>query len=462
MRSALLKVLLASAVLAACVEAAPPISATAPTAPVARRATATPKPPASAAAARSQATPPMKVPAAAWTALAQTRNYRLGAPQRAEVTPDGLGVLFLASAPRDPKQSLFKLDLRTGDARALVTPEALVQGAETLSAQERARRERMRVTAAGITSFELSADGLGVLIPLSGKLFYFDRMTGTQRELPTDEGVALDPHLSPDGKWAAFVRRDDVRIIATDGRSTEHAVTTGGTETRPHGVAEFVAQEEFERSRGFYFSPDSEQIAFEEADQSKVEQLHVGDPGHPEREADKTFYPRVGTNNAELRFGITSIKGGSVKWVNWDHVQYPYVATVRWDPGAPLTLYVLDRAQKNGELLSVDAKTGQTRVLLKEHDDAWLELDASVPRWLPDGSAFYWSSERSGGWELEERQVPKGGGESVARTIVPKDVGYRQLLDVDPEHKRLVFAGGAEPSEQRLFLCPQAAAPPNR
>ena len=398
-------------------------------------------------------TPPAVVDSEVYKALALTHGYKYGTPQHAEVTPDGSGVFFLESAARDGKQSLFKLDLRTGETRTLVTPEALIHGPETMSAQERARRERLRVTANGITSFEITGDSLGVLIPLSGKLFFFDRMTGVSRELPTDEGTAIDPHLSPDGKFVAFVRNNDVRIISTDGKSTELAVTRGGTETRPHGVAEFVAQEEFGRARGFFFSPESDAIAFEEPDQTKVEQLTIVDPAHPERE-DKSFYPRAGTPNAEVRWGITAAHGtSSTVWINWDRDKYPYVATARWDKGAPFTMVVLDRAQKNLQVLSVDQRTGQTRSLVSEHDDAWINIDSSVPRWLPDGSAFFWSTEHSGNYELEEIQVPKTGS-TVARVIVPKEAGYRSLADVDPDHKRIVFVGGAEPSEQLAYSVP--------
>src|SRR5690348_2471364 len=124
-------------------------------------------------------------------------------------------------------------------------------------------------------------------------------------------------------------------------------------------MAEFIAQEELGRERGFWFSPDGKRIAFEEADQSAVEVLHIPDPSHPEREPQKMYYPRAGKQNALVRFGLISSNGGSATWIDWDYKKFPYVAQVTWDDGAPLTMYVLDRAQKNGALLAVDERTGK-------------------------------------------------------------------------------------------------------
>ena len=42
----------------------------------------------------------------------------------------------------------------------------------------------------------------------------------------------------------------------------ESAVTTGGTEKKPHGIAEFVAQEEMDRFSGYWWSPDGKSIGF--------------------------------------------------------------------------------------------------------------------------------------------------------------------------------------------------------
>src|SRR5439155_12955531 len=100
--------------------------------------------------------------------LAETRDYTLGRPVNAIPTPDGSAVLFLRSGPRDPVLHLYDLAAGTGQAREVLDPVALLPGAEEhLSVEEKARRERMRVSLRGFTSFQLSKDGTKLLVSLS-------------------------------------------------------------------------------------------------------------------------------------------------------------------------------------------------------------------------------------------------------------------------------------------------------
>ena len=71
-----------------------------------------------------------------------------------------------------PKLSLYEFDTATGKTRELLTPEQLLKGAEEhLSPEEKARRERQRVSVGGFTDFQLSQDGSHILVALSGKLY---------------------------------------------------------------------------------------------------------------------------------------------------------------------------------------------------------------------------------------------------------------------------------------------------
>ena len=96
--------------------------------------------------------------------LAETRSYTLGRPVGAKLTPDGRSVVFLRGGPRDPALRLCELDVSTGVVSEVLTPEAVLKGGEEqLSVEERARRERMRMTLRGFTSFDMSDDGTQLL-----------------------------------------------------------------------------------------------------------------------------------------------------------------------------------------------------------------------------------------------------------------------------------------------------------
>src|SRR5260370_9676259 len=214
---------------------------------------------------------------------AQTRGFMRGLPVKPTPTTDGKAVLFLRSEPRVPKLSLYQFDVASGKTRKLLTPEQVLKGAEEkLSPEEKARRERMRVSVGGFTGFQISPDGTLVLLSLSGKLYVFRRDSGAIRELDPGEGTILDPKFSPDGKSVSYVRDHDLYVLDLASQKA-HAVTTGGTEQVTHGLAEFVAQEEMDRYTGYWWSPDARALAYEEADSRGVETWYVPDPAQPGR-----------------------------------------------------------------------------------------------------------------------------------------------------------------------------------
>src|SRR5262245_51301626 len=91
---------------------------------------------------------------------AETGGFSLGEPVAITVSPNGDAVFFLRSGPESLVRGLYVLDTATGDERELLTADRLLGGGtEVLSAEERARRERLRLSARGITAYELSRDG---------------------------------------------------------------------------------------------------------------------------------------------------------------------------------------------------------------------------------------------------------------------------------------------------------------
>jgi dipeptidyl-peptidase-4 len=387
---------------------------------------------------------------------AETRGFMLGRPTGARPTPDGKAVLFLRAQARVPTLRLYEFDVATGRTRELLTPEQVLNGAEEhLSAEEKARRERMRVSVGGFTSFQLSEDGALILVSLSGQLYVVERAGGRVRHLETGPGTVLDPRFSPDGKSVAYVRDQDIYVLDL-ATQKETAVATGGTEERTHGLAEFVAQEEMNRFSGYWWSPDSRSIAYEQADATGVVVWYVADPARPGQPPQVSHYPRPGKANVSVQLGVVPVTGGPTTWIPWDHQRYPYLTTVRWDKDSPLLLAVQTREQKELVFLRADPETGQTTPLVTERDPAWVNIHQDVPRWLKDGSGFLWTSERAGGPQLELHD-PKG---ELVRVLVPPDAGYLDLVDVDPEAGQVVYRASADPTQAQLFRVPLRGGKP--
>src|SRR5438105_5643566 len=143
----------------------------------------------------------------------ETRRFMAGRPVGAKATPDGK-VLFLTSGPRDNEQLLFELDVASAQTRQLLSPAEVLKGAQAqLTAAEKAHLERMRITARGFTSFQLSEDGKHILTGLSGKLYVIERPSGKVTALKTGEGAAMDPRFSLDGTLVTYVRNNDVYYV---------------------------------------------------------------------------------------------------------------------------------------------------------------------------------------------------------------------------------------------------------
>ena len=389
---------------------------------------------------------------------AATKGFTLGQPTAIEVTPEGDAVLFLRSGPRSFVQSLYQFDTRTAREAVLLSADSLLGGhEEDLSPEERARRERMRMAARGIAAYSLSRDGRTLLVPLSGRLFLVERSTRTAREIVSRAGYPIDPQLSPDGKRLACVRDGDLYV--TDVASgVETRLTTGGGGEVNHGLAEFAAQEEMGRFRGFWWSPDSATLAYEESNTTGMQRFFVADPADPAKEPTGRPYPRTGGKNAEVRLGLVSARGGNTTWVEWDREAFPYLAAVRWEENAPLTILIQNREQTEEHLLAVDAANGKTTQLLVETDAAWINLVPRLPKWLASGRGFLWMSERGGAWQLELRE--RSG--KLQHVLTPPDFGLMAVADVDEDSKSVIVIASPKPTEKHLWrvgLDPGRGAP---
>jgi dipeptidyl-peptidase 4 len=314
---------------------------------------------------------------------ARTRRFTLGIPRSVTVAPDEPRLLFLRSTSgEDPVTSLWELDLAADrpEERCVVDVRGLRAGRpDEVPAEERARRERAREMAEGITSYATDRHLRLAAFTLGGRLHTIELASGRIVEHPA--APAFDPRPSPDGTKVVYVTGDALHLLDLVGGPTQPGVTrplvleSGIT----WGRAEFVAAEEMGRGRGVWWSPESDHVAATRVDESAVPTWHVADPANPDRAPQVLAYPAAGTTNADVRLAVLSIEGGRRVDVNWDRETYPYLARVSWEER--LTLQVQSRDQRRVQVLVADPETGATETVDEWTDPHWVELIPGTPAW---------------------------------------------------------------------------------
>ncbi|HEX3757297.1 MAG TPA: DPP IV N-terminal domain-containing protein [Kofleriaceae bacterium] len=391
---------------------------------------------------------------AALAALQTTERFELGTPVPLAITPDG-AVLFRRSKPRSRVADLYQLDA-AGKLTQLASAAALTAAPPPAPATAPTTPPEL---GAGIDAISVSDDGARVLIPLAGRLFLLERATGTARELAI--GAYRDPQLSPDGKRIAFVRGGDLWVLAIGEpqptRIAQHpaADQPADGDARDYATPDPAARA-FGRDRGYWWSPDSQAIAFERCDARAVAPRYVADPRRPDQPPVVSRIPRVGQPIATVDLGIVSVRGGAPRWVTWDLEHYPYLARVVWPAHAPLTLVVVGRTQTVAAVVTVDPATAAPRQVLVDKDPTWINVPPDGPAWLPDGSGFLWMTESSGAWSVEHHAADG----SHVRTVLTADVGARRIAGISPDGHDAVIEGAADPREQQVWRVPLAGGAP--
>lgn len=377
-----------------------------------------------------------------------------------KVAPDGSRVTFLRGKDSDRNQlDLWEYDIASGQTRLLVDSKVVLPGTETLSDEEKARRERQRIAAmTGIVDYQWSPDAKTLLFPLGGELYLYD--LGRQgrdavRQLTHGEGFATDPKISPRGGFVSFVRERNLWVIdLASGKPLQ--LTRDGSATIGNGVAEFVADEEMDRHTGYWWAPDDSAIAFARIDESTVPVQKRYEMYADRVEMIEQRYPAAGDRNVQVKLGVVAPRAGAApKWVDLGGEQDIYLARVTWRDPQRLTFQRQSRDQKTLELIETTLADGRQRTLVTETSRTWVPLHNDL-RFLKDGR-FVWSSERSG---FEHLYLASEDG----ATLTPLTSGpwpVDELLAVDEDAGKVYFRAGIEsPLRSEIHAVPLAGGAP--
>ncbi len=328
--------------------------------------------------------------------ITEDANLSGSVPRGLQFSPDGKRVTFLQGSEEDSRVlDLWAYDIDTKTSKLIVKASDITGGKEELSEEERGRRERMRITNFGIVDFSWADDGSKLLFPLGGDLYEYSLEDTLTNRLTNNPEYELDSRFSPKGNFVSYIENNNIHVI--DVRTGQHkTLTSSMSPTIKNGVAEFAAMEEMDRDTGYWWSNDEKHIAFIQFDEASVDQRGRYEVVRDGFNVLQERYPRAGTNNVTVKLGILSIETGAIQWVDLGEEQDIYLPRVAWvSDSSGIFFQKENREQTKLELIFADAENGETRVVLTENSDKWLNLNHGL-QFLKNGEEFIWQSERNG------------------------------------------------------------------
>ena len=281
-----------------------------------------------------------------------------------------------------------------------------------------------------------------------GHFYILDRKTKKLSALGGKEKLSLAT-FSPDEKRVAYVKDNNLFVKNIPIGESQQITFDGKTNEIINGMADWVYEEEFGKTKAFAWSPDGDQIAFIRFDETEVREFIMtihNDDAYPEYR--KFKYPKVGEKNSEVSVHVFNFNTGKTTKVDLGYMDDRYVPRIKWThDNNGLVVFKMNRHQNNLQLILANTETGKTKVLLDENNDYYIDVTDDLT-FLKDKKYFVWTSERSG---FNHVYLYDMNGNFV-RQITKGDYDVTKLYGVD-EVNQLVYFQSAEqsPLERQVY-----------
>ena len=225
--------------------------------------------------------------------------------------------------------------------------------------------------------------------------YIYDFKTKTLQPL-SDNGKQRLATFSPDATKVAFMRDNNLFIKDLKTGEEKQFTNDGLYNHIINGAPDWVYEEEFSFSQGFYWSPDSKKIAFMKFDESNVRefQMEEFEGLYPEWYSFK--YPKAGEDNSIVEIYVYDLESGKTVKMDTGTETDIYLPRIAWTKDANiLAIQRLNRHQNHLEILAADATTGKSRVFFDDTNDYYIDITDDW-HFLEDGKRFLMTSEKSG------------------------------------------------------------------
>jgi len=280
----------------------------------------------------------------------------------------------------------------------------------------------------------------------SSEYFLYDLSTGVLAKLSTG-GPQSYATYSPDGKWVAFARNNNMFLVEVATGKEVPITTTGKKNEIIHGSCDWVYEEEFEFAQAFFWNADSRKIAFYTFDEREVPVFNMQTWGglYPQDYLYK--YPKAGEKNSRVDISVFDVPTRKTMVLSLGSEKDQYIARINWTKNPDLlSIRRMNRLQNTLELIHANASTGQLQPIITETSPTYIDINDDLT-YLNDGKAFVWSSELNGYKHLFLYDM---AGKMI-RQITKGDWEISEFKGVDEKKKTVYFTSHEKGATDKNF-----------
>ncbi len=268
-----------------------------------------------------------------------------------------------------------------------------------------------------LRDYELSEDGKKLLIYTNtkkvwrkdtrGDYWMLNIETNNLQQLGKSRPASslMFAKIAPDGTKAAYVSEHNIYVEDLT-NNTIKQITLDGTDRIINGTFDWVYEEEFGCRDGFRWSSDSKSIAYWQIDARKIKNfLLINNTDSIYSFTKPVEYPKVGEDPSACKIGVVNIATAKTVWmkVPGSNVQN-YIPRMEWAGNSKeIIIQQLNRKQQESNILLLNAKTGESKTIYNEKDNAWIDIksrwnhdDPTGWDWINNDNDFLWVSEKDG------------------------------------------------------------------
>ncbi len=299
--------------------------------------------------------------------------------------------------------------------------------------------------------------GHQALFLFHGDIFLLDLPSSTFLRVTNTSTEEKDVEFSPDGHYLAFVRSNDLYLFDIAAKK-ESRLTSDGSDKLLNGTLSWVYWEEIfgRRDIGYWWSPDSNSLAYLQTDESGVPESTFVDFQPVDQRIIVQRYPKAGEKNPRVRVGVLNISSPETHWIDLGAKPFEWILRVKWLPNSQrLSVQTMTRSQTESYLYFANIKTAETRLILTENDAYWVNVTDDL-FFLSDNEHFLWASERDGFMHLYRFKMDG----TLVNKITSGDwalassggVAYwvrQAVVGIDPQNDWIYFTSLKDSSIQR-------------